>query len=376
MVSNQELLRFHDLHVVVTTHPDEDINKHISRTFLGTPGKMRYRQKDANERMKSIKKIWFLSLRKKNRLLGTAGLAFRQVKHFGTSLNAYYVRYTSIFAPLRSTRSPKREMIEDKSLAGKQNFLKDKLLAYFDKMDTLNADPSVKNQDTISYAFIEKDNARSMNFSNLMGYRTVREFKTVYFSRFYPKLSAEVRPLKSSEIPLMSDRLSEMYAGYTLFFKDHLFRHNHYFVLLEGNEIIAGVQAEPVHWEIIEMPGISGSIFMKWVPHLPLLSRLFTPENFNFAAFEGLWYKKGSEKKISILFESVCALFGFNIGLTWVDTDSSVSNTLKSMGKLGFLSNIKGSVPAAVRIKFFNQSVGDQSEFIEKPAYISAYDLT
>jgi len=376
MGKDRNLLRFHDINVVVTNRPDEDIRKHISRTVLGTPGKMRYRQTDAIEKMETIKKIWFLSLRKKKRLLGTVGLVYRKVKSMGSDLNAYYIRYFSIFAPLRSTGISKRKNYKGDSKTGKQNFMKEKLLRYFDEMENLNPDPSEKNMGTLSYAFIEKENVRSMNFSNMMGYRSVREFETVYFSRFYPKASPVVRPVRLSEISFLKERLDEMYSNYTLFFYDHLFRNDRYFVLLEGNEIIAGVQAEPVQWEVIDMPGASGSIFMQIVPRLPLVSKLFRPREFSFAAFEGLWYKKDCEKKIPVLFESVCALLGLNVGLIWVDAHSPLSGVLKSLGNLGFLSKIKGSVPAAVRVKFVNIPPESQEQFFQKPVYISSFDLT
>jgi len=240
MLKDRKIIHFHELNVEVTTRADEDIRKHISRTVLGTPGKMRYRQTNAVSRMEAIKNIWFLSLRKKNRLLGTVGLAYRLVKGKRANLNAFYVRYFSIFAPLRSKGRFKQRSRPDDSEKGKQTFMKEKLIGYFDKMDTLNPDPAIKNLDTLSYAFIEQENKRSVEFSSLMGYKTVREFETIYFSRFYPKPAERVRLANPSEIPWLRRHLNEMYAGYTLFFDDHLFRNDHYYVYIEENEIVVG----------------------------------------------------------------------------------------------------------------------------------------
>ena len=254
--------------------------------------------------------------------------------------------------------------------------MKEKLIGYFDKMDRLNPDPAVNNLGTLSYAFIEQENLRSVQFSSLMGYKTVREFETIYFSRFYPKPIQGVRLANPSEITWLRQRLHEMYAEYTLFFDDHLFRNDHYYVYVVENKIVAGVQAEPVHWEIIEMPGIMGWVFMNLVPRLPLFSKLFQPRKFTFSAFEGLWVKQGCEEKIPELFESVCALQDQNVGLSWVDTKSPLSAILNAHSDFGLLSKVKSSVPGAVRIKFVKVPEARQKEFFNKPAYISAYDVT
>lgn len=376
MSSSGELYRDRSLRVEVSTHSDEYIRQHVGRTILGTPGKMLYRQVGAVGRMLKLRNIWFLSLKKRDHLLGTVGLVFRQVATEKTVFNAWYVRYFSIFAPFRAKKKHRTSSMKSARESAGQNLLKDMLITYFDQLDTLNPDPSVKGNQTISYAFVEKENHRSIEFSGFMGYQTIREFKTFYFSRFFPKKVKNVRPARPEEIKGIHEQLEKMYAGYMLYFEDYLFINDHYYILLDKGEIVAGVQAEAIHWEIVEMPGFMGWITMNLVPKLPLLSRIFDPDNFTFCSFEGLWYKEGYQNRIPELFESVCALQKQHTGMLWADTGSRLAFDLNAIPGFGFLSKIQKSVPGTLRIKFVNVSREHQKQFFEKPAYISAFDIT
>ena len=371
----KNLFRYHNLKIEQTSQPSKDIREHISRIVLGTPGFMRYRQKDASRKLNFLGKTYFLTLKKGNRLLGTVGLCQRTVWSEKRSFNSFYIRYFSILALLRSNK----QKIKSRSSApdpDKGNILKDMVKQFFDSLNELDDDAKNPEMETISYAFIETQNHRSMNFSSGIGFKTVRYFETLYFSRFYPKRDKHVSRFDPGEAVAIKNMLSDQYSDFSLFSLDNIFFENNYFVYKENNEIVAGVQANRVEWEIVEMPGNLGKFFMEAVPFIPLLSKLFKPDPFSFISLEAVYYKSGFEKKLIPLFESVCSILGVNVALVWLDNNCKVYHDLKKVRNMGFLSKIKKSVPAAVRINFVNLPEDHQSPFYSKPAYISAFDMT
>lgn len=377
----KNMARFHDLKVEVVNQPNDEIRNHISRTVLGTPGGIMYRQVGAVNKLNSMGQVYFMNLRKSTRLLGTAGLAHRMVNNGSKTFSSYYIRYFSIFAPLRvkSYKEKKKELKErqgGESSLLKNSPIRDKVIHLFDNMADLNDESIPPEVRSFSYAFIEKENYRSMDFSSMIGYVTTREVATILFSRFFPKRKKNVDFITPEEKPEILNRLQERYAGYTAFFKDHIFYNDHYFVYREKGEAIAGVQANLVEWDVLEIPGRKGKLIMNIVPKLPLISRLFQPGSFKFAAFESIYYKPGYEKFLITLFESVCAILGVYVGITWLDTGSQVYEDLTKVGNLGILGKVMKSQPGVARVKFLDIPENEQKEFFEKPIYISAFDNT
>ena len=375
------MLKYHDLRVEVVNQAGDDIKTHISKTILGTPGGLIYRLVDTVNKLGDMGLVYFMTLRKSTRLLGSVGLVHRMAKNGSKSFSTYYIRYFSIFAPLRikTYKERKKELKEAKkqgNIFQKNNLIKDKVIPFFDNMTSLN-DPSIPSDTkSFSFAYIEKKNYRSMDFSSMMGYITTREFATLVFSRFYPKKNENVSVISSEEKPWVLKKLNEKYFDYTTFYTDNIFYKDQYFVYKEKGEIVAGVQANRVEWEILEFPGRNGAFLMKMVPKLPLMSKLFQPGSFKFAAFEGIYYKPGHENKLPGLFESACTMLGVNVGLSWMDTESFLYQDVIEAGNLGFLGKVMKSQPANVRVKFLDVPENEQKEFFEKPAYISVFDMT
>ncbi len=375
------MLRYHDIQVDVVNQADDDIRNHISRTVLGTPGGLIYRLVDTVNKLGSMGQVYFINLRKGTRLLGTAGLAHRMVKNGSKAYSSYYIRYFSIFAPLRvkTYKERKKELKETKSRENpftKNSIIKDKVILFFDNMADLNDNSVPTGTKSFSFAFIENKNLRSLDFSSMMGYITTREFATLIFSRFYPKKNKNVDFAKPEEKAEILEKLCTTYSEYTAFYSDHIFYKDQYFVYTEQGEIIAGVQANVVEWKILEFPGRNGAFLMKLIPKLPFMSKLFQPGSFKFAAFEGVFYKPGKEKLVLSLLESACAMLGVNVGLSWMDTGSHIFSDLGNVGNMGFLGHVMKSQPAVVRVKFLDIPEADQKEFFEKPAYISVFDMT
>src|SRR5665811_1366715 len=95
----------------------------------------------------------------------------------------------------------------------------------------------------IMYAFLESMNERSKNLVHQAGYEYIRSFLTVAFSRFSPKPDTRVVKLREEEKADMESLLLEYYRDYSFFSSKYSFYDDKYYVLKEGDEIIAGVCA-------------------------------------------------------------------------------------------------------------------------------------
>ena len=376
------MIRFRDLNVDVVENATDDIRRHIARIILGTPGGILYRQVGSVEKLNEVGRIFFMTLRKGIRLLGMVGFVHRLVHNGDRRFISLNIRYFSIFAPLRLKNRKAKFSGREKKIDSKdapllkQSFIKRKLIDIFDHLHDLAKPGSNEKLKILSVAYVAKENIRSMDFSSLMGYQTVREFITLEFSRFFPKQNKLVSRILPEEKTDLKGKLKLLYKDHTLYFTDNTFYKDQYFVLRKDGEILAGVQANPVEWEILEMPGKVGGFIMNVVPRIPFVSSLFHPESFRFAAFEAVWYKSGYEELLPVLFESACAMLNVNVGLAWFDSECPVLKDIKSVGELGFLGKIIGSQPADVRFRFYNFSEEEKLEFYNKPAYISSFDVT
>ncbi|NMC40040.1 MAG: hypothetical protein GYA43_02525 [Bacteroidales bacterium] len=232
------------------------------------------------------------------------------------------------------------------------------------------------NRKHILYAFIESMNERSKNLVHQAGYEYVRSFLTVAFSRFSPEVQKGVELLQENEIPLMTQLLNEYYSGYSLFTTEYAFVNRKYYVLREKGEIIAGAAAIPSAYKIFNIPGVWGWVITKVLPEMPLYKRIFKPEMFRFLIFDAIFCKKGRERKLANLFESMCASEGFNTGLTWLDDRSRLYEELRTGVNMGALNRMLNAKPGLVYIRFVNFKEEEKDVFFDSPAYISGFDFS
>ncbi|RYY19468.1 MAG: hypothetical protein EOO36_05710 [Cytophagaceae bacterium] len=157
---------------------------------------------------------------------------------------------------------------------------------------------------------------------------------------------------------------------------DHLFDQGNYFVLRENGAIIAGAQANPVRWRIVAMPGLSGKVLLRGLPHVPVLRRLLNPAHYAFAALEALCALPGREPALLKLLESVLVHFGYTSALVLLDVNSPLHRYLKNSGQLGLLQALKQPTYTQVLVKL--NGLGDKQvkQAPTQPLYASAFDYT
>lgn len=368
-----ELLRLRDLVLQMRREANDDIVALLEDTTLGTPGGTQYQHFGGKEKIREVRDPYFLELRKGERLLGVLCMAHRNSLFPGPAgHNAFYIRYLSVMESLQRKVNT--------SNAGATTGLKSNSLvkrALRRLLDHPRALMEATGRDhAVFYAYVELENERSQDMTRNMGFVPIGKFSTHLFSRAWPRKDPRVRRMTPQDRPEVEQKLRETYAGHVLFSMQNLFYQDNYFVLEEDGELIAGLQANYVHWVILGMPGVTGKFIMKVLPYLPLIRRMFNPQKFEFACVEGIFCREGREKDLHRLLEHACRELGVYTAILWLDHLDPLYERLNRYGKWGLLQRINGDTPADIIAKFVNVPDEDQELIRNRPRYISAFDST
>lgn len=356
--------------------PHPEFVELLVRTIWGTPEKTLYQHLNTRDRITQLLQPYYITLQRGGHVVAGMTLCRRAVQEPGQTADAFYVRYLSFTEKLLNKKPANNRLVPNGDFViHPRSFVKNQLLELFTR-PKLVAPRQEEHAHAFYYAYVESENQRSLQICSAFGFQKVRSFRTLPFSRFFPKKHPGCSRLTPADRQEVKQAVEEQYADYHLFFPDHLFSGDHYFVLKREGRIVAGLRAMPVSWVINHLPGLSGKLTMQVVPHIPLLSRLFNPANFRFAAFEGVFALPGHENAIFTLMESVLAELGLYTGMLWLDDESELFNFFLNSGKLGLLHHLEKPSPVNILVRFAEAAPETIEMYKKKPVYISALDLT
>jgi hypothetical protein len=372
----RNVYKYEGLEVRVSDHATEGILDILNHAVQGTEGGLRFSLQNIAPRIAAYKdKIRFVSLYKKNHITGTVGSCFRISGQGALRYSTSYLRYLAFQSTYQSDLNwRKRRVAQIKP--EKDDSFKQKTLEIFSKPHLLELKDVFEGDKHIMYAFIESMNERSKNLVHQAGYEYIRSFLTVAFSRFSPKPDHRVVKLREDEKEKMETLLLEYYRDYSFFSTEFSFFGDRYYLLKEGDEIIAGVSAIPSVYKVYDIPGIWGWVMMTVLPKMPYFRRLFRPGEFRYLVFDAIYCKAGREKILEDLFESVCAAEGFNTALTWLDDRSQLFDKIRTGVKMGALNRMLNAKPGLVYTRFINLTETEKEVFFDAPAYISGFDFS
>jgi hypothetical protein len=372
----KSILTFHGLEVKVSDHANEGIMDILNHSVQGSEGGLRFSLQNIEEKIAAYKdQIRFVSLYKKNKITGTVGACFRISGQGPLQYPSTYIRYLAFQSSYQSGiswRKEKKTVIKSES----DDTFKQKTLEIFSRPHLLDLPGIFENDKHIMYAFVESMNERSKNLVHQAGFEYIRSFLTVAFSRFSPESDNRVTKLGDSEKSEMKELLKNYYKDYSFFTDEYAFYSDRYYVLKEGNEIIAGVCAIPSSYKVYEVPGIWGWIMMEILPRVPYYRRLFRPGEFRYLVFDAIYCKKGRENSLATLFESACAAEGFNTGITWLDDRSELYDKIRTEVNMGALNRMLNAKPGLVYSRFVNLTDQEKNRFYDAPAYVSGFDFS
>jgi hypothetical protein len=367
---------YQELEVRISDHANEGILDILDRAVQGSEGGLRFSLTNFAPRIAAYKdQIRFISLYRKNQITGTVGSCFRISGQGRLRYPTSYLRYMT-FQSTYQTDLSRRKRRKPLIKYEKDDSFKQKTLEIFSKPHMLDLKDVTEGDKHIMYAFLESMNERSKNLVHRAGYEYIRSFLTVAFSRFSPRHDIRVVKLRDDEPGKMESLLLDYYKDYSFFSTDYSFYGDRYYVLKEDDEIIAGVCTIPSVYKIYDMPGVWGWVMMKVLPRIPYYRRLFRPGEFRHLVFDAIYCKKGREESLAPLFESACAIEGFNTGLTWLDDRSDLYDKIRTGVKMGALNRMLNAKPGLVYTRFINMEDNEKEAFYDAPAYISGFDFS
>ena len=372
----KKLFDYRGLEVRVSDYANEGILDILNHAVQGSEGGLRFSLQNIAPRIAAYKdQIRFVSLYRRNQITGTVGSCFRVSGQGNLRYPSSYLRYLAFQSTYQSdlTRRNRRKTLikPEKDFSFKQ-----KTLEIFSKPHLLDLNDVFEGDKHIMYAFLESMNERSKNLVHQAGYEYIRSFLTVAFSRFSPKSDQRVVKLREDEKAKMKSLLLDYYKDYSFFSTDYSFYGDRYYILKEGEEIIAGVSTIPSVYKVYDIPGIWGWVMMKVLSKTPYFRRLFRPGEFRYLVFDAIYCRKGREDLLAVLFDSACASEGFHTGLTWLDDHSQLYDTMRTGVKMGALNRMLNAKPGLVYSRFINLSENEKEYFYNAPAYISGFDFS
>jgi RimJ/RimL family protein N-acetyltransferase len=302
-------------------------------------------------KLQNLKNPHFFKLYFEERQIGFYCICERNIDKNNEKFIGFYGRYLTI----------------DSSFQGKKygQLLKNEAVKYIESQQTVSA---------IFYSYIEENNIRSLKISENEGFISVSHLKTTIFTRLNPQKAIGFEKIQKSEMPFIIEKLGKKYREYTFSNLENVGYQENYFVLKKNDKIVAGFQANPVHWKIHSMSGIGGFVIMNILPYLPYLKQLINPKKYEFLAIEGFYFKDNPQDLYPLL-ESALHHFQITSALFQLDFKDELYNYFVKSGKMGLLNLIKKDVKTHVMVKNIGFDL-QQSQLAESTAYVSSFDYT
>lgn len=342
--------------------PPEEVLGFVADTVLGSPGGLRYRNKNILERIHEHPQNIFFVLKRKNTIWGTIGFVFNSIP----AEDFVCVRYFSFLERITAGASNPRGQ-ESKST--KKGLLRTFTEKIFSSPEVIR-DPDFRSDKPLTiYAYVEKENIRSLNMVHSHGLKKITTFNTYIFNRFKPRLKLPVEVVQKDEKDRITRLLESYYSGYRFFFPENIRPENNYYVLREKGEIVLGIKVYNVEWDILQIPGVPVNTFKKnkW------LKKLIDFKNFGFISLEGLYVKEGYEDALADFIESICYLNGRDKALYWTESHGTQDLLFKKL-RPGWMHRFINPPPAEFYAKQLGGNPTEHSN--ARPVYISAQLLT
>jgi hypothetical protein len=338
---------------------------HLVHTVLGTPGGMRYAHTNTPKKIKNLINPKFFDLTRGGKTIGCIALVQEKVFIDYEVINSSYIRYFSIKAPFRE--KPSNSSIRKK----KDGLINSAIKRIMNNPELLNDEINSPDQPLLVYAYVEQQNTSSVQMVESMGFLPARQFKTLLFSRIWPKQKLSITKVDD---PKHYDKVRNQFSNFSFVpVNDNLFK-NH-FGHKKNDKFIISASIEKIRWSIKEMPGFIGFMLMNVLPGTPILNNLFEGENFEFIAIEAQFIEPGYEHLIADFLESLCCRFKLNKAICWLDS-STDKYDLFVKKKPGLLQQLNNSHPGLVFTKSFNLTAKLEGSLRDNPAYISADHAT
>lgn len=194
-------------------------------------------------------------------------------------------------------------------------------------------------EDALVYAYVEEENEYSYRLFKSAGFHRLGGFIVAIHNRFTPKRSPYVNELTLQEKPVVFSMIEAEYQDHDLFDLD-LSLDKHCFIYRREGEIVAGLQAKPMSWRLVSLPGIQGYLLSVVFPRISLLKKRLDPDAYRFIKIGDVLLKKGFEKEFKALLSDVMARYNVSTCMFYASSSSEPQQRIAKVMHSGLLSSI------------------------------------
>jgi len=321
----------------------------LDRTIWGSGG-LRYTINNMAEILNRIKHPHFLALEKNGQLIGALTLIHKTNRLGGKDYPAFY----SYGLAIENTEKGK----------GYGTLLSGQALDY---------GISQLQERGVYYGYVEAANTHSLRTLQKVGRKSLGQYHSLLVSRLGPKDQGCVEKLEDSKRERLVQLLYEQYSNHSLTDFEQSIKTEDYYVVMQGGEIIAGLQCERNHLTIKHLPGASGVLLLKILPRIPCVRQLFPKGNYHFLTLGNIYAREGKERDLFNLIEAVLAKHQLNFGMIYLDRRSPIYQRLKRAGKFGIFHALV-TVPVHVMAYLKGFTAHETAEIHRQPLFISMMD--
>ncbi len=332
--------------LISSEYISENLIEFLEGTELGTNG-ARYVHLDIRNRIKQVDHPISHSLVRNQNLIGNITFCRRKV--------GYYLRY---FAFSRIFQNKSAKKLKKKSVS---SFFEKKIESVFKEL--ISQKPNLP-----MYAYIDSENERSQLFAERFGFSHYTEIVSRTYSRY--------RPRKNQKASLLEDwktlqvMVEAEYSDNEFYHPFHIRKGPYVVIKNENDQIVSFAKFTKVHWKIKRLPGRFGGFFVKAIPYVPVLNKMFRPSDHYFLVPDIVFTRNKTSKEIESLFNSALNLYNVSSLIWFVDPNQSIYSKTKNKTSWGFLDKILGEKKVTLVCR--NKSSVYSGI---RPVFVSGFDL-
>jgi len=330
--------------------PDEALD-FLDNIAWGNDGAI-YEHKNTEEHIQLLHHPTLMAINENDKIQGTAVFCNTKVAVGKAEFNCFYIRYFASSKEIRGKGVMKKYGIK--------------------VMESIRDDEKEK---TVFFACVEKGNKASYRTVESSGYENIGVIKTNGFSRYFPRVNKNIEQVTTETLRKeVLSLLKKQYEEHAMVQFNSIFLHDDYYVIRENGKIVAGCQFHRVHWVINKMPGIMGKIVMNVVPLIPVLNKLFNPNQFEFLAFEGIYVKPGFENKLTDLYEGLLAKENLKSSMYWMGESCPLRKRILEKCKTGLIHSFIKESDVFIMAAFHDLNEKEIADLKSRPLFVSGFD--
>lgn len=232
---------------------------------------------------------------------------------------------------------------------------------------------SLLGEPGIIYLYIESTNTASLSAHKKVGYQSIGELEARLFTRILPRSDPDVRKPRKDERAKLVALLGDQYADHALLDFEDALQTGGAYVLERDGELIASAQVRLMHWSLEKLRGCGGFMALEVLPRVPIIRRKYSPKHLRFLRIGNIFFRRGRERELTHLLETLLARAGLNVGMIFEDKRSGVYEAMKGGVRFGALGGLALET-AEILADFRGLTAEEVAAARSRPAHISLID--